>query len=58
MAKAKAKPETTDAFVLVDCQFGSVGQVVTLSNADAMLGERHGMLDLNPAAIAAAKKGE
>lgn len=54
-----AKKETTDtveAFVLRDCIFGNVGEVVTLSSADAKIGSDNGMLDLHPDAIAHAKK--
>lgn len=54
-----AKKETTDtveAFVLRDCIFGNVGEVVTLSRADAKIGADNGMLDLHPDAIAHAKK--
>ncbi len=51
----KKTPETVEAFVLRDCVFGKAGEVVTLSVADAELGAAHGMLDLAPAAIKAAK---
>lgn len=54
----KKTPETVAAFVLVDCTFGKVGEVVALSPADAELGAKHGLLDLAPAAIANAKTGE
>jgi len=54
----KKTPETVEAFVLVDCAFGKVGEVVALSQADAELGAKHGLLDLAPAAVAAAKTGE
>ena len=57
MAKQKeSKPETVEAFVLRDCGFGSAGDVVTLSIADAEVGAQNGMLDLHPDAIKAAKK--
>jgi hypothetical protein len=52
------KPSSTkkvEAFCLRDSGFGNAGEVVTLPEADAKIGEQHGMLDLNKAAIAAAK---
>lgn len=57
MAKKQENAEVC-AFVLRDCGFGKVGQVVTLPEEAAKTGEAHGMLDLNAAAIAAAKKAE
>jgi hypothetical protein len=54
MAKKDSKPETVEAFVLRDCGFGKAGEVVSLPRADAETGAEHGMLDLHPAAIAAA----
>ena len=54
--KKQETPASVDALVLVDCIFGSLGQVVELSQEDAKAGESHGMLDLNPAAIKAAKE--
>lgn len=55
MATKKQASGEVEAFVLVDCPFGKAGEVVTLSQADADVGVAHGMLDLNPAAIKAAK---
>jgi amylosucrase len=52
-AEEAAKVET---FVLRDCPFGEAGTVVRLDKSDAKNGEQHGMLDLNPAAIKAAKQ--
>lgn len=52
---ATKKSDTVEAFVLLDCVFGNAGEVVTLSAADAELGQKHGMLDVNPEAIKAAK---
>lgn len=49
-------PETVEAFVLVDCSFGKCRDVVVLSAAEAQCGAEAGELDLNPAAIAAAKE--
>ena len=57
MAKKQESAEV-EAFVLRDCGFGKVGEVVTLPESDALAGVAHGMLDLHPAAIAAAKKAE
>jgi hypothetical protein len=59
-AAAKAAAEEADklkvdAFVLRDCPFGEAGTVVRLSKVEAKNGAEHGMLDLNPAAIKAAK---
>lgn len=54
MAKEKL-PEAVEAFVLRDCGFGNAGEVVTLPAADAETGATHGMLDLHPDAIKAAK---
>ena len=51
----KKTPETTDAFVLMDCGFGHAGEVVTLPTADAQTGAANGMLDLHPDAVAAAR---
>lgn len=51
----KAKAAEIEAFVLLDCGFGKVGEVVTLSAADAEIGQAHGMLDLHPDAIKANK---
>lgn len=56
MATSKDKtPETVEAAVLRDCTFGSAGDVVTLSNADAEAGASAGLLDLHPQAVKAAK---
>lgn len=53
---AKEKPaQEVEAFVLRDCGFGHAGDVVLLPAADAAVGAEHGMLDLAPAAVAAAK---
>ena len=52
---ATKKSETVEAAVLRDCGFGNAGQVVTLPTADAETGAKHGMLDLHPEAIKAAK---
>lgn len=54
MAKEKTSPEI-EACVLRDCGFGKAGEVVTLSAPDAEAGRQHGMLDLHPDAIKAAK---
>lgn len=54
MAKEKT-PQEVEAFVLRDCAFGRAGEVVTITSADADLGSIHGMLDLHPDAIKAAK---
>lgn len=53
--KKEAKPEAVEAFVLRDCGFGNAGEVVRLSQNDAETGAAHGMLDLHPEAIKAAK---
>ena len=53
--KKQDTPSTVEALVLVDCAFGGSGEVVDLSPEDAKAGEAHGMLDLNPAAVKAAK---
>lgn len=53
--KKQETPAVVEAFVLLDCAFGKAGEVVELSPADADVGALHGMLDLNPAAIKAAK---
>lgn len=53
---ATKKPESVEAFVLCDCQYGKCGEVVTLPAEDAALGKNAGMLDLNQAAIAQAKE--
>lgn len=50
-----AKKDTVEAFVLCDCQFGKVGEVVTLSPNDAQTGKEAGTLDLHPDAIKHAK---
>ncbi len=55
MAKKESAPETMEAFVLLDCVFGKVGEVVTLPLADIEAGAEHGMLDPHPAAVAAGK---
>jgi hypothetical protein len=47
--------ETVEAFVLRDCGFGDSGEVVLLPLADATVGAAHGMLDLHPEAVKAAK---
>jgi hypothetical protein len=58
-AAAKAAEEAdklkVEAFVLRDCPFGEAGTVVRLDKSEAKNGEQHGMLDLNKAAITAAK---
>jgi hypothetical protein len=60
MEKAQAAPveqeQKIEAFVLRDCVFGHASEVVTLSLEDAKAGAEHGMLDLHPAAIKAAKE--
>jgi hypothetical protein len=53
--KKQDAPAVVEAFVLRDCGFGNAGAVVELPAADAEVGAAHGMLDLNPAAIKAAK---
>jgi hypothetical protein len=59
MATKKAEQTSeVQAFVLRDCGFGEAGQVVTLSPSDAETGAQHGMLDLHPDAIKAAKTKE
>lgn len=52
------QPETVEAFCLLDCIYGNSREVVTLSRAEAENGAACGMLDLNPNAIEAAKRGE
>lgn len=52
---ATKKPETIEAFVLLDCQYGKCGTVVELPIADAEIGVANGMLDVAPAAVAHAK---
>lgn len=52
---AKEKTTTVEAFILRDCGFGAAGEVVTLSAEEAEAGKDHGMLDLHPDAIKAAK---
>lgn len=54
MAKEKNQ-QGVEAFVLRDCGFGAAGEVVTLQADEAEAGEQHGMLDLHPDAIKAAK---
>lgn len=53
--RREAKPDAVEAFVLRDCGFGNAGEVVTLSLNDAETGAKHGMLDLHPEAVKAAK---
>jgi hypothetical protein len=53
--KKESKSDSVEAFVLRDCNFGKAGDVVELPETDAKLGADHGMLDLHPDAIAAAK---
>ena len=56
MAKTQnTAPKEIEAFILRDCGFGKVGDIVTLPIDDAKIGAAHGMLDCNPAAVAAAK---
>lgn len=55
MATKKETNQSVEAFVLRDCGFGKAGEVVTLPAADAETGAAHGMLDLHPDAIQAAK---
>lgn len=52
----KKEDKPVEAFVLRDCIYGKVGEVVELPKADADNGVSQGMLDLHPAAIKAAKK--
>ncbi|MBA3588297.1 hypothetical protein [Methylibium sp.] len=52
----KKQDKPVEAFILRDCVFGKAGDVVELSEADAEIGKLHGMLDLHPAAVKAAKK--
>lgn len=54
--KKQETPAVVEAFVLLDCAFGKAGDVVELSATEADVGAAHGMLDLNPAAIKAARK--
>lgn len=53
--KKQDAPESVEAFVLRDCAFGKCSTVVTLPAATAKQAADLGMVDLNPAAIAAAK---
>jgi hypothetical protein len=53
--EVKKEIKTVEAFCLRDSGFGNAGDVVTLQVADAETGAAHGMLDLAPAAIKAAK---
>ena len=53
--KKQDAPAVVEAFVLLDCGFGKAGSVVELPAADAQTGAAHGMLNLNPDAIKAAK---
>lgn len=53
--KKEFKADEVEASVLRDCGFGEAGDVVTLSAEDAKTGAKHGMLDLHPEAIKAAK---
>jgi hypothetical protein len=55
MATKKQATGEVEAFVLRDCGFGQAGEVVTLPIADAETGAAHGMLDLHPEAVKAAK---
>lgn len=56
--KKDEKPAVVLAAVLRDCVFGKAGAVVELAASDAATGADQGMLDLNPAAIKAAKASE
>ena len=52
----QAEIQQVEAFVLRDCGFARAGEVVFLSASDAEAGKNQGMIDLNPAAIKAAKE--
>lgn len=56
--KKDTKADSVEAFVLLDCIYGKCGEVVTLPAAEADNGKQCGMLDLNPAAVKAAKAEE
>lgn len=45
--------EPVEAVCLMSCVFGEAGEVVSLPEEDAKAGEKYGMLDLHPEAIAA-----
>lgn len=55
--KKDDKPaEPMEAVLLRDCQFGKVGEVVTLDAADAAQAVEQGMADPHPDALAYAKQ--
>lgn len=54
----KKQASEVEAFVLVDCQYGKCGEVVTLPAPDSETGATEGVLDLAPAAIANAKSSK
>lgn len=53
--KKQDAPESVQAVLLRDCQFGKCGEVVTLSASDAEQAQAQGMADLHPDAVKAAK---
>lgn len=55
MATAKKEDKPVEAYLLRDCVFGKVGDVVELSPADAEQAKAHGMADLHPDAVAHGK---
>ena len=56
MAEKISLKKEVEAVCLRDCVFGTAGDVVTLSLADAETGKAQGMLDMHPDAIKFAKQ--
>ena len=57
-AKTNNKEKLVEAFVLLDCVFGTCGTLISLSKKDAETGKKHGMLDLHPETIKAVKAAQ
>lgn len=51
--KAVKKPSTVKARVLIDCALGACNSIIEIDQAKAKAAENDGLIDTNPAAVAA-----
>lgn len=52
--KIVKKPSTIKARVLIDCALGACNSIIDIDQAKAKAVENEGLIDTNPAAVAAA----
>ena len=56
MKTEPARKTEIEAVCLLNCSLGNAGEIVMLSPQDAETGTKHGMIDVNVAAIKFAKQ--